>query len=522
MVLRIGGLATGMDTDSLVKDLMRAERIPLDKLTQKKQTLEWQRDDYRDMNKLLNELDRNIFDGVLMKSSFTKKIVTSSNESAVTAKNISGTSNINTTIRVDQMAEAAYMNSAANILTDNSFDPDGKLVDERGKFLADFTSNDFSIQAIQSDGTIGAAVNFTIDPTTETLNSVINRINSSDAGVNVFYDKQTGRISMTAKNTGDVSAQAEIIITGDFFTASLDLDTDNIVAGVNGQAGKNAKFQINGLDTERTSNTFQINGYEYTLKQVTDDGDQITQAGEIVTFNSNTDTEQIFDTIVKFIDKYNETIDSINSKISEERFRDFPPLTDEQRNELSENEIELWEENAKSGMIRNDSILSSSMNQMRLDFYSPVTGINSNYDQLSEIGIKTSSNYLDRGKLIINEDELRNAISNDPMAIYDLFNKEVKDGNGKLINDQSGITRRLRETIDNTINNIEAKAGNNLRINSQFTIGRNLDSLNNDIADFEARLLNLENGYWKQFAAMEKAIDRYNSQFNAFMSQLGQ
>ncbi|OEF99518.1 hypothetical protein BHF71_08735 [Vulcanibacillus modesticaldus] len=521
--MRIGGFASGLDIDSIVNDLMKAERIPLDKMKQDKQILEWQRDDYREMNSLLNELDEFIFDGIYMQGSFTKKIITSSNENAVSAKNINSISDVYASIRVDQLAEAAYINSAADIRANTAFDPNGNLVDEAAN-LVDFNTSytSFTIQAIQADGTLGSAISFTIDPNTESLNDVINKINNSNAGVNIFYDQQTGRISMTAKNTGDVSGQPEIIITGDFLTKTLGLASDNVVAGANGNLGKNAKFNINGIDTERPSNTFIINGFEYTLKQVTDDGDSITEPGELVTINSTTDTDQIVDTIVKFVDKYNEIIEKINDKLSEERYRDYPPLTDDQKKELSDNEIELWEEKAKSGLLRNDSLLSNGLNQMRTTLYTPVQGINTKYDQLSEIGITTSSNYLDKGKLIIDENKLRQAIQDDALAVYDLFNKEVKDASGNLVYDQSGIARRLRDVIDQTITNVEARAGNSLKTNAQFTIGRNLDRINKDIADFETRLIELEDKYWRQFTEMEKAINRYNSQFGALMSQLGQ
>lgn len=526
MVMRIGGLASGMDIDSIVKDLMKVERMPLDKLTQDKQTLEWQRDDYREMNKLLDELDQTIFNGIYKQGSFTKKTVVSSNESAVTARNLSSTANVNTTIRVDQLAEAAYMNSSGDIQkVGETFDPDGKLVDERSKLATDFTSNTFTIQAIQSDGTLGNVVEFTIDPATDSLNSIIQRINESDAGVNAFYDEQTGRISMTAKNSGDVSGDAEIKVTGDFLTGSLNLSADNIAAEAAGYgvSGKNAIFQINGLDTERTSNTFTINGFEYTLKQVTDtDGDHVTDPGELVTITSQTDVDTIYDTIVDFIEKYNETIETINAKISEERDRDYPPLTDEQKEEMSEQEIELWEEKAKSGMLRNDSILSGALSQMRMDFYNQVEGIDTNYDQLSEIGITTSSNYLDKGKLVIDEAKLKEAISADPMKIYDLFNAEVKDASGNLVSEESGIARRLRDTIDQTIESIESRAGNTYLNYSQYSLGRSLDDVENRIEQWEERLTDIEDRYWRQFTEMEQAIQTANEQSAYLMEQFGE
>jgi len=521
MVMRIGGLASGMDIDSIVNDLMKVERMPLDRLNQQKQILEWQRDDYRAMNTLLDELDNLIFNGIYRENTFTQKSVSSSNEDAVTARNISSTNNLYTTIRVDQLAEAAYMNSSDAITADTSFDPDGLLVDERSKLTTDFTSNTFTIQAINSDGTLGDEVSFTIDPNTDSLNSVLARINASDAGVIAFYDEHTGKVSLTAKNTGDVNGDAEIKLTGDFLTGSLNLAADNVTAGVNGNEGKNAIFQINGLDTERTSNTFQISGYEYTLKQVTDDGDGVTESGELVIITSQTDTEAIYNRILEFVNKYNETIDAINTKLSEERYRDYPPLTDEQKEALSDREIELWEEKAKSGLIRNDSLLTNGLNQMRLDIYSSVEGLSSDYDHISEIGITTSSNFLERGKLIIDESKLKAAINDDPMAIYRLFNEEVEDGDGNLVHEQSGIALRLRETIDTTITNIEAKAGNVLKVSSQYTIGRNINNLDDQINDLQERLIEIENRYWRQFTAMEKAVQQANSQAMYLMQQFG-
>ncbi len=519
--MRIGGMASGMDIDSIVQDMMKVEKMSLDKLNQQKQLLEWQRDDYREMNSLLSTFDQSIFDGIYRKSSFTQKTVTSSNESAVSARNISSTSNIYTTIRVDQMAEVAYMNSAGDIRASTDFDLDGTLDVERANLTNDFTSNTFTIQAIQSDGTLGDVIEFTIDPATDSLNSIIQRINASNAGVNAFYDEQTGRLSMTAKNTGDVDAQAEILVTGDFLTSSLGFASDNIAAGVNGNEGKNAIFQINGLDTERFTNTFQINGFEYTLNQVTDDGDGVTEAGELVTITSETDTDAIYESIVDFVEKYNEVIGKINDKVSEERYRDYTPLTEEQKEGLSEREIELWEEKAKSGMLRNDSILTRALNQMRTDFYNYVEGIDTNYDQLSEIGITTSSNYREKGKLIINEAKLKEAIADNPMNIYNLFNTEVKDADGNLISEQSGIARRLRDTIDNTIESIEARAGNSYYSYSQYTLGRNLHDIDRRIDNMEEYLIRIEDRYWRQFSAMEKAIQRSNEQSTYLMQQFG-
>jgi flagellar hook-associated protein 2 len=511
--MRIGGLASGMDTDQIISDLMRVERMPLDKLNQKKQALEWQRDDYREMNSLMAEMDRFIFDGVFRQSAYTKKTVTSSNESAVTVKNINATSNLTATISVAEIAETAYMNSKGTIIkTGQTLDPNATLDSQAGNFANGLGANSFEIQSIKEDGTLGNKVTISFNPAVDSLNSVLAKINDSEAGVTAFYDPQTGKVSMSAKNTGDVASDAEIKLTGTFLTSTLNLHGDNATAAKDnpsaGREGRNASFTINGLSTTRPSNNFQINGFEYTLKSKTTSD---------ATISSSTDIDAIFNTIVKFVDKYNEVIGKINGELKEERYRDYQPLTDEQKEGMSEKQIELWEEKARSGMLRNDSILANGLNQFRLDMYSRVgidgDEVNDSYDQLTEIGIKTSNNYLDRGKLVIEEDKLKEAISKDPNAIYKLFTNDGPDFQSK------GIARRLRDTIKDTIGKVEQRAGKASWTNQQFTLGRDLNDISKRVDRFQDRLQLIEDRYWRQFTEMEKAIQQSNSQSMYLMQQ---
>jgi flagellar hook-associated protein 2 len=512
-MVRIGGLASGMDIDTIVGDLMKAEKMPLNKLHQKKQLIEWQRDDYRSMNKLLTDLDQFLFDGVFRQSTFTKKAVTTSNESAVSVRNINATSNLNSSIQVERLAESANMVSSGRI-GKASFDPNGKLEAQKDNFVTPFvtTDNKIYIEAIGKDGSMPAApVEITIDPANDSLNSVIDKINNSTAGVVAFYDNVEGKISITAKNSGDNAAGAEIKLSGNFLTNQLKLDanSDLAAAASRGKEGVSAKFTINGLTTTRPTNTFVINGFEYSLKQAT--------GTNTVTVNSATDEEAIFKSINDFVEKYNSTIASVNSKVTEERYRKYQPLSDEERESMSEKQADMWDEKAKSGMLRNDSILSGALNKMRTDLYGRVGNdtddVNNNFDQLSEIGITTSKNYLDRGKLVIDPTKLREAIKNDPNAIYKLFSN-----NSTTVSEQ-GIAQKLRTTIKDTIKSIEERAGNAMRTNAQFTLGRNLTSIDKQINTFEDRLIKVEDRYWRQFTAMEKAIQKANSQSAYLMQQ---
>ncbi|TRY39184.1 flagellar hook-associated protein 2 [Geobacillus sp. LEMMJ02] len=492
--LRISGLASGMDIDQIVKDLMKAERMPLDKLQQKKQLLEWQRDDYRAMNTLLQGLDDYLFSNITLQSNMLKKTVSSSNEAAVTATAGSSAANVATTIQVDRVATSAVW------LSDEA-----ARVDKASFSVAADTT--LTINVTNGDGSTKQAT-ITVKQGT-TLDGLIAQLNNNaDLGVSAFYDEKTGRISIMKKETG---AQASLVLadqtTADFFAQKLGFTGAAAGQDLTGKtAGQDAQVTLNGLTTTRSSNTFTINGVTYTVKGT-----------GTATVSVSTDVDAMVNAIKGFVDKYNEVIAKINAELKEERYRDYPPLTDEQKEAMTEKQVELWEEKARSGMLRGDSILSSALSQMRMNLYTKVEGANipSGFSQLAQLGISTSSNYLDGGKLIIDETKLREKIKENPEAVYQLFNQDSTNQAEK------GIARRLRDTIKATIGKIEQKAGKTIWTNQQFAIGRDLIQINDQIDRFQDRLKQIEDRYYRQFTAMEEAIQRANQQSMYLMNAFG-
>ncbi|MET1181390.1 flagellar hook-associated protein 2 [Peribacillus simplex] len=494
-MVRISGLASGMDIDELVKSMMQAERVPLDKLTQKKQYSEWQRDDYRSINKALSELDTLIRDGIGKQSSFIKKKVSVSNPDAVSVRNVNSTSDFSGNVQVNGLAKAATMTSTEKSAVT---DPKKKLSE-----LGFTTPQDITILAINKNGgfdtevkdgvTVEKPYSLTLSAD-DTLESVINKINAN-SGVTLFFDEASQQFSITAKSTGDVKDRAEIELggTGDFFDM-LKMASNN--EGTGGTKGENASIVYNGLEISRPSNTFQINGAEITVKQKTTD---------TVTFSSTADVDAILDTITQFVNKYNEVIKKVQDKTGEAKYRSFTPLTSEQKKAMTEDEVKLWEEKAKSGTLKSDSTLKSLLTTMRSSLYTSVDGITGK-NSLSSLGITTTKNYLEGGKLTIDEDKLRAAISEDPNAIYDLF---MANGSEKS---DKGLARRLRDDIESSMKVITEKAGKAGYVNNNFTLGKLVDGLDKKISTFEAKLTKLESRYYNQFTAMEKAIQKANSQ----------
>ncbi|MGM7683378.1 flagellar filament capping protein FliD [Cytobacillus sp. Hm23] len=373
--------------------------------------------------------------------------------------------------------------------------------DTEVEIIYDHNYTNFSIDTSTSKGDMHH--NFIIGGN-ESLNTVISRVNNSEVGVTMYYDSFSDQVTLTRNETGDFTDSGDEIRTSGGFLNDVLRFRDADETG-----GTNIKFEVNGLSTERNSNTFNMSGVEFSIKQ--------TFSNSPVSISVNNDSNQVLENIKSFVEKYNELIDKINQKVSEDRYRDYPPLTSEERQALSEREQELWDEKAMSGLIRNDSILTGVLSQMRTDLYAPVDNddVSSIYNQLASIGITTTANYLEGGKLEINETKLLNAIQEDPSSVEKLFNA---DGN---TSSEQGVIQRLYDSVNVAMEKLTDKAGKSYSAAESFAIGKEMSYLDDQIDSFERRLIQIEDRYWGQFTAMELAIQQANEQAMFLAGQFG-
>lgn len=482
--MRIGGLATGMNVDEMIEKMMTAERLPLDRMQQDRTTLEWKRDGFRDINKTLLEMKNMMLDMKLSKT-YQSKSVASSMEGAVTASATSSAVDGAYKIKVNELAT-----SAMNVGTEK-VDIDKALEQQ----TVSFTTFDKDGNVIEHDIEVEDG---------QTIKDVLKKISSADNNVRAFYDQETGKVIMETTRTGNYNASGEEIVfsNNSFFTNELGMVQENEIGGTD------ASFVYNdGLELTSKNNSYTLNNITFNFHGTTN--------GESATLNVVNDTEASFDKIMAFVDKYNEVVEAMNSSQREEKYRDFKPLTEAQKKEMSEREIELWEEKAKSGLLRGETSISNGLFSMRNSWYSTVdTG--GEISSLTQIGIKTSASYMDGGKLIVDEDKLRSALNEDPEGVKNLFSNNSKD-------DSRGLINRLEDSLTSTMDSIKDRAGNSTSPSlDNYTLGKRMKELNNRISDFENRLIKVENRYWNQFTAMEKAIQKMNQQSEYMMSQFGQ
>lgn len=477
MTIRITGMSSGMDIDKLVSDLMRAEKLPSKKVYQQKQTIIWTRDEYRNVNTTLSKL-ANAADKLRFATNFTKLTANSSNSSVVEATMKSGAKEASYSIQVNQMATSATM------------------------FGAELPSGGLSGTITISNGTNDKDISLDA----KTPQNVIDEINKSGLGIRASYDSVNNRISLVSSSIG---AKSEITLTGD--TAQLGFQAGTV-------RGDNAEVLVNGQKVEISNNSLELDGVSLKLKGIS--------SGPILV-NVNKDTTSVKNTIMDFVNLYNETIDTLRAKSSESVFRDYKPLLDEEKEALTDKQIELWENKAKSGLLRNDSIIEDTINSLRNDL-SKALSTTGAFKSLSDIGISFKS-FMDGGvselgKLKIDEAKLEQAINDHPEEVINLFTQTpTANKNSSEYSEQSGLGDRIYQTLQKQSAKIIKKIGNgtNSETIDNSYYGNLLKNLNSKIVTLDDRLERIENRYYKQFAAMEKALQQLNSQGSWLAQQLG-
>lgn len=380
--------------------------------------------------------------------------------------------------------------------------------------------------AFDADGKASFSINGkTIEVNKDmTISEMMRAVNNSGAGVTMTYQSNSGTFSLTANNSGDGfkidiqdttgSLMASVFgADGSTTTYTTDIDGGASVQDPDSGAvrignfveGKDAIFEFDGVAMARNSNTISQDGLTMTFTNTTDQA-------ETLTVNRNTD--QIVDGIKGFIEEYNALLDKINGLVdADAEYRDYAPLTDAQKKEMTEKEIEKWEEKAKTGLLRRDNVLESFLQSMRSVLYErPADSAYALYD----LGIDTGD-YTQKGKLFMDADgeaKLRAALESNPDEVAKLFTSE--DGIGNKMNDILNGVASTSSGSPGTLVQIAGVKGGASEASSDY---------NQRLSEIEQKIKNLKNAYeleknryWSKFNAMEKLVSQMSSQ-SAWLSQ---
>jgi len=259
--------------------------------------------------------------------------------------------------------------------------------------------------------------------------------------------------------------------------------------------GEDSEIVLNGAILTGSDTTINANGLSINLKGVTN--------GSKVTFAVTNDVDSVYDSIKDFLSEYNALIKEMNTLYSAPSARNYDPLTSEQKESMSDEEVELWEKKIKDSLLRNDSTLGGIMTSMKNAMMTSVEVDGKKYS-LSSLGIMTSTDFKEGGLLHIfgdsddsvyadKEDKLRSMLESDP----DLVSKIM-----------SGITSNLYEAMNKKM--ATSSLSSALTFYNDKQIKKQISNYESDISTWEDRLQKMEDRYYKQFSAMETAMAKLN------------
>lgn len=367
-----------------------------------------------------------------------------------------------------------------------------------------------------------------------TLNDIIKDINSSSVGITISHSATSDKFTAISKETGEhINIDIKDVGTGNLAEAlfgkkaALDVDGNPILNGDGKPIDENGNLAY--ISEKGTDTVIKVtkNGVQETLTRSTSnisfDGINIGLTNKAVgetniTFTVSEEADKVVEKMAKFVEDYNEIVTYLDAKVREKPNSKYPPLTDEQRRELSESEEKLWDQKAKEGTLYLDSDMSSLLYAWK----DAVSGfVEGNNLHMSSIGISPA--YGDyTGKLVFDEDKFRAAYSKDAKKIEELFTQNPKNAT----TDQKGLAQRLKDVTSRNVGVMGEKGILVERAGTKGTSSEKDNFLYERIKEYDDMILKLktkliveQQKYYNKFAALERALANMNSQSSWLSSQ---
>ena len=555
---------SGLDIESLVKMGMMNKQKQYDKMYQNEMKQEWLKEAYVGVYDSMKTFKNNMTDFKLQ-SNMSAMNATSTNEDIVSVSANGAAAAMSHKVSVSKVASNAYImtgmngSSPAGITFANSPNPgknylmdvmysdvqttdngDGTYSYKLNGSATSVNGSDVAIKLTLKDSSASNArtheVTLTYDDIIQdkkTLSDLASAINKSEANIQAGFDTANGSFSMYNKTSGEKNIINITAGNGDTATllnnlhlASYNAQDNTLGAALSFNAGT-AVEAAKGTNAQATidGKTYNLESNKITVAGVTYNFNNVSEAGKTTTVNVSQDTDKIVDNVKKFVDMYNTMLDSLNDKLSEERYSDYKPLTKEQEAEMTEEQIKKWNEKAKSGLLYNNSQVRTLVSDMREALYTPVDAVDSKYNSLSAIGITTTTT---KGHVTLDEDKLRKALTEDPDCVYQLFASDQDSSyiagstnTNKLTAYEkkedyknTGVANRLYNAMTDNMSIFENYAGTSKATDDQSYLGKLISNMQTRMTSFQTLMKSYENKLYDKYDAMEVALSKLGAQLS--------
>lgn len=539
-LLRMTGMYSGMDTQSIVSQLVEAKSKKVDTLKNEQTKLEWKQNVWQELNSKIYSLYSGTLSKLRLSSAYSKKSTTCSDTTKATIVASDSAVNGTQTLKVNKLAKSGYLTGAAlekkkKTETDETGKETVKSVDWTGsdklsELNAALVGKTINVTVGQGEDAKLTGIEITKDMT---ISEFTNKL--KEAGVNASFDEENQRFFISSTKTGkanEFELNAGKVGDNKSVLSVLGLDATAADSGCTRIKAQDAEIELNGATFTSDSNTFSVNGLTINALGVTD--------GEISVVTS-VDYEGIYDTIKDFISEYNELIIEMDKLYNADSARDYDVLSAEEKESMTDDEIEKWEDKIKGSLLRKDGNLSTVMNALKSTmmegFYlnnltdkekESMTEAeiekwyadNSKKCYLSDFGIKTK-NYFDCEEnehyayhidgdeddeySSTNQDKLKSAIAADPEGTAEFF---------------ASLCKKLYSKLDETMGETTTYSSI-YKVYNDKQLKTDYDNYTKKIKEAEQALSDYEDKWYDKFSAMEVALSKLQSNSSAVTSMLG-
>ena len=443
-----------------------------------------------------------------------------------TAANNGGTTNLSNNYGFGKDAATTPNNSVS--LTDVAFS--FKISDGKSEHEISYTYKDL----------VG-----TDDTSPVTFNDLVSKINNLDSNIKASYDSVNDKFSFYNKEGGDenkisitlgadtgISSARSALVARNFFdnmglyqskngqlygsdatTPASQGDTNSLLFNLGGATevnGTNGKITVDGVEYTTKDNSVSVGGITYNALEKTSSPATVTVTQ---------DTEAIVDKVKKFVEDYNKLLSGLYEKYDEKPNKDYKPLTQAQKDQMKDEQIDKWKEKAKAGLLYHDKTLGKLIDELRSAVTRPVESIDGKFNSAYSIGISTTGL---KGKLVLDETKLKNALAENSDAVYNVFAKldESKtDSSGKTVNnpDGNGIAQRIGDILVSSAKTIRGRAGSSADITEDSDLNNLLRELQTKMSNFKKLMSSFEDKLYKKYDAMEVTLAKLGAQLNFVM-----
>lgn len=489
--LGIGGLASGLDSNSIIQKLVQIETLPLTQLQTKKSDQQSKLNSINRLKTLITDLQTKA-KALATKSDFLVYDVDASQDGVASFSATGAASASAHTLTVEQLA------AVDRWAFDGVDDAESNLTDTAGQAVA-FTVN-------------GTAYTIEIDPSASTLTDIASEINDT-AGADVSAtvvnagttDAPDFKLVLTSKSSGEGKRITGISSTiTDLTIDGTEPDGQGIAQSVNNiTVGLDAFAIVDGLEIERSTNDFNdvIEGVSFTA-QAEDPSLQIS-------FTTQPNKAEIKSKIQGLVDSYNALVGFVNTQNT------------------------YTKGSGAGGVLFGDSILSAVRNATHGALFDVPLDVVQNdsagYSTLGVVGIKTQND----GTLTIDQTVLDAKLGGDLNALADLFvDSDGFDNGGAAINTpeyftdttaDSGLAATLVRAIDQMLSSHEGEGGTTIKglfDTRSDTINTQMRSIDDQIVKKQAYIDTYEQNLVNRFAVLEQLIGQLNTKGAGFAAAL--